>query len=93
MRDSLFPAIGLLLRRKDDYFEKDIKRESRKNKEKSTRKHSNATASSISGNHSTESMKKYKGKCGNNRPYIYVCGTMWHETNTEMLQLLKSLFR
>jgi hypothetical protein len=47
MRDSLFPAIGLLLRRKDDYFEKDIKRERRENKEKSTRKHSNATASSI----------------------------------------------
>ncbi|XP_063435710.1 chitin synthase chs-2-like [Mytilus trossulus] len=27
------------------------------------------------------------------RPYIYICGTMWHETRQEMLQLLKSLFR
>lgn len=93
MRDSLFSAIGLLLRRKDDYFEKDVKGESRKNKEESTRKHSNATVSSISGKHSAESLKKYKKECGNNRPFIYVCGTMWHETNTEMLQLLKSLFR
>ena len=27
------------------------------------------------------------------RPYVYICGTMWHETRQEMLQLLKSLFR
>ncbi|XP_052098850.1 chitin synthase chs-2-like [Mytilus californianus] len=27
------------------------------------------------------------------KPYVYICGTMWHETRQEMLQLLKSLFR
>ena len=26
-------------------------------------------------------------------PMIYICGTMWHETETEMVQMLKSLFR
>lgn len=93
MRDSLFSSIGLLLRRKDDYFEKDIKRESTKNKENPTRKHSNVTASSMSGMHSIEPMKTHKEERGEKRPFIYVCGTMWHETNTEMLQLLKSLFR
>ena len=29
----------------------------------------------------------------NKVPMVYVCATMWHETETEMKQLLKSLFR
>ncbi|CAC5410040.1 CHS1 [Mytilus coruscus] len=36
-----------------------------------------------------EERKKRK----NTKPYVYICGTMWHETRQEMLQLLKSLFR
>ncbi|XP_046354674.2 uncharacterized protein LOC124134078 [Haliotis rufescens] len=27
------------------------------------------------------------------RPLVYICATMWHETRQEMVQLLKSLFR
>ena len=26
-------------------------------------------------------------------PYIYLCATMWHESDEEMIQILKSIFR
>ncbi|KAH3754028.1 hypothetical protein DPMN_188785 [Dreissena polymorpha] len=26
-------------------------------------------------------------------PFIYLCATLWHETENEMIQILKSLFR
>ena len=37
--------------------------------------------------------KETQDKATNNIPMIYFCATMWHETETEMIQLLQSLFR
>ncbi|CAC5394646.1 CHS1 [Mytilus coruscus] len=100
-RDSLFSSLGLLMKRKDESFDHKLFRHEKREideKEKEedfkldfNKGNTDENESFVNGK--TRECEERKKKKKKDIPYIYICGTMWHETRQEMLQLLKSLFR
>ncbi|XP_063433514.1 chitin synthase chs-2-like [Mytilus trossulus] len=90
VRDNFFSSLGLLMKRKDDTVEEQLLKHA---KFKPVFKKGNEDEHESFMNEKRRESKERRKHKKKARPYIYICGTMWHETRQEMLQLLKSLFR
>ncbi|CAC5394645.1 CHS1 [Mytilus coruscus] len=90
IRDNFFSSLGLLMKRKDDTVEQQLLKHA---KFKPVFNKGNADENELFVNGKSKESEERRKKKKKARPYIYICGTMWHETRQEMLQLLKSLFR
>ncbi|XP_052098293.1 chitin synthase chs-2-like isoform X1 [Mytilus californianus] len=89
-RDSFFSSLGLLMKRKDDAVEIQLDKHDTSEKKNDKGKEEENESGKKEEN---QSGKEEENQSGKKEPYIYICGTMWHEKRQEMLQLLKSLFR
>ena len=82
----------MLNRRARDQTNHSEKAESSENSDSSNKNHSDPNLPEVGLNNSNME-DKTEATDGTDVPYIYACATMWHETEDEMKQLLKSLFR